>query len=190
MKKTDNIIKEADNWARKEIEKYGYPPLALYEIANKKGQELAEKNGADKEIALLGTILMDIKLGEAKEKGLLKEHAKYCAKATREFLKDKEISEEIKEKIINCAEAHHKQVPFKCKEAEVVMNADCYKFLDLNGMFNWLTTNEDFKIILKIAEKKLEEKWNDLTFDDCKEELKEDYELLKILIKKLKENTK
>ena len=59
------LIKESRKYAISEIEKYGSPPMILFEIAEKKAIELAEKFNADKNIVLIGIYLMDIKLGQA-----------------------------------------------------------------------------------------------------------------------------
>jgi len=112
-------------------------------------------------------------------------------KATKEFLKRFDLDEETKEKIINCVEAHHGQVPYICKEAEIVANADCYRFLHPQGFFSLISWcgegNLKFEEMLALAEAKLDEKYNILSLDICKKELEPYYYKLKDLIKKAKE---
>ena len=72
---------------------------------------------------------MDIKLGEAKKEGCLKEHSKISADATKNFLQQFDINDELKNKIVNCVEAHHATIPFTSKESELCANADCYRFI-------------------------------------------------------------
>ena len=67
----EEIIKEAKQLAYKESKKEVW---SLFELANEQGQTLAEKLHADKNIVLLGTLLMDLKLKQASEEGRLGEH--------------------------------------------------------------------------------------------------------------------
>ncbi len=80
------IIEKAKEYALKEIELNGTPILEHFELSNKKGQELAEKLNADKDIVMLGTILMDLKLGECLKEGKLDEHIDRSSEASKEFL--------------------------------------------------------------------------------------------------------
>jgi hypothetical protein len=189
MTNLKEIISKAKELAIKEIEKYNTPPKLFLEFSNQKGQEIAEKLGADKDIVMLGTILMDVKLGQAFKEGKLKEHVKMSSDFSNEFLNQFEIDQETKNKIINCVEAHHATIPFTCKEAEICANADCYRFLHPKGFFKYIailgTRNNDINEIIKGAEYKLEEKHNILSLDVCKEELEESYQMIKKLIKQI-----
>jgi len=180
----EEIIQKAREWALAETEKYGTPPPLLLEAPIKKGKELAKQLGANKEIVELGTWLMDIKLGECKSEGKREKHIERSAEATKNFLEEFDISEGTKEKIINCVEAHHATVPFKCKEAEICANADCYKFLLPMCVFEYirnLSSKNNLEKILEQAEFKLDEKWNILSLDICKEELEPYYKMFKSL---------
>ena len=180
------IITKAEEYALEEIEKYGTPKKEHFVLANKKGQELAEKLGVDKDVVLLGTILMDLKIGEAIKNNKLSEHVKMSSDASKKFLEQFNLDENILEKILNCIDAHHKDKEFACKEAEICANADCYRFLTLRGVFGalvlWGRRNESVDFCLENLEKKVEEKYKILSLDICKEELKENYKLIKRLI--------
>ena len=182
------IIDKAEEYALKESAK---PVRPLLQIANQRGQELAEKLNADKFVVNLGTIFMDLKRKQAVEENRLGEHAKMSADAAREFLKGFNLGTDIIEKVANCAEAHHGEVPFTCIEAEICANADAYKFLDPRGMLQFFMImggrDNSFKSALKMAEKKLDEKWNILTLDICKKELEPYYKQFKELLSKAKE---
>jgi len=186
-----DIVKEAKNLALEEIEKFGIPSKIHFKISEKKALELAKKLGADKTITLVGVYLMDLKLGEAFSKGKIKEHVRMSVKATKKFLEKFELKEEIKKKIINCVKAHHGQVPFICKEAEICVNADCYRFLHPKGFFCALfevaKMGMEIDEILNILEAKLDEKYKILSLDICKKELEKYYRQLKKLIKIAKE---
>jgi hypothetical protein len=108
------------------------------------------------------------------------------SEAAQKFIKDFDLDKEKKEKIINCIEAHHGKVEFKCIEAEICANADCYRFVHPRGFFAYLTLlgkrQVDFNECLNQVEYKLDEKHGILTLDICKKELEEYYQTLKKFI--------
>ena len=185
------IIEKAKRWALEETKRYGTPILPHIELSNQKGQELARKLNVDKDLVMIGTLLMDIKLGQCFKEGKLSEHIERSAEATKKFLRQFNLVEETKKKIINCVEAHHGTTEFICKEAEICANADCYRFLHPKGMFNYFTLLgsrfDKFGDALELANKKLEEKHNILSLDVCKEELEPYYKMFKELFKKARE---
>jgi len=181
-----DIIKKSKEYALSEIKKFGTPILTHFEISEKKAIELANKLEADKTIAQVGIYLMDLKLGQALKENKLAEHVQMSVEAARKFLDKFDIDNLIKEKIINCIAAHHKNLPFNCIEAEICANADCYRFIHPKGFFAYLTVlgkrYDNFSDCLDQIEKKLEEKHNILSLEICKNELKEYYKILKKFI--------
>lgn len=178
-----NIVKESDKFALSEIEKFGFPEQMPYTISNEKGLELARKLNADETIVQVGTRLMDIKLGQAMKEGRTQDHIKMSVEAVKEFLGEFDVSDDFKKKIINCIEAHHGTMPFKCKEAEICANADCYRFLLPRGFFNFLMALGKMGLKLeeamKLAESKVEEKYNILSLEICKKQLEGYYQQIK-----------
>ncbi len=184
------IVEDARQYAVDEIEKTGLPDIHVFEISEKKAIELADKLQADKTTTLVGYYLMDLKLGEAFKQGKIKEHIKMSSDAAKIFLEKYNLDEESKNKIMNCIEAHHKAIPFSCKEAEICANADCYRFLALKGFLHSVISMEKllgFDKMLKTREAKIDEKWAILSIPECKEELEENYKLLKELLRKARE---
>ncbi len=188
MEEINHVVREAKKYAISEIEKFGFPTLINFEITEKKGLKLAKKFKVDKNIVLLGVYLMDLKLGQAIKENKLSEHIKMGVGATKEFLDKYKIDDSIKEKVINCIEAHHKDIQFKCIEAEICANADCYRFIHPKGFFSNLTAlgNRGFSFndALGQAEKKLDEKYNILSLEVCKKELNKYYKNFKKYIEK------
>lgn len=182
-----DIVEEARKVALAEIEKFGIPIMIHFEISEKKALELAERFEIDRQIVHLGVILMDLKLGQASKEGKLAEHVKMSSEAAKKFLDMFDLDEEMKKKIINCVEAHHGQVPFICKEAEICANADCYRFIHPRGFFAYLTILgrrfDNFKDCLGQTEKKMDEKHGILSLDICKKELDETYRVFKQFIR-------
>ncbi|MBR9692887.1 hypothetical protein GOV07_03045 [Candidatus Woesearchaeota archaeon] len=171
-----DIVAAARKEALAEIAEYGTPHPVHLELSFEVGQRLAEELKADKKIVDVGTLLMDIKLGEAFKAGKLKEHVAMSVVRTKELLKEWDVDDE---RIINCVEAHHGTISFSCIEAEICANADCYRFLHPTGIMTFLTMLgkrcDDFKIILEQLEKKMDEKWSILSLDTCKAELEPFY---------------
>jgi hypothetical protein len=182
-----DIIQESKNLALKEIKKFGLPSPIHFEISEKKAIELAKKLNADKTIVQVGIYLMDLKLGQAFKDNKISQHVQMSSKATKEFLEKFDLNEGVKKKIINCVEAHHGQVPFICKEAEICANADCYRFIHPRGFFAYLTVlgkrNLQFNEALNLAESKLDEKYKILSLEICKKDLEKYYHQFKEFIK-------
>ena len=184
------MIKKVEEAALQEIQKNGFPRMEHFQVANEQGQRLAKLLKEDKDIVLLGTILMDVKLGECMKEGKLAEHIERGSTFSKELLQHLEIDQAIIDKVI---EGHHKTSPWKCKEAEIVANADCYRFLHPRGIFAYLKSldkrcNSTLQA-LKQLEKKMDEKWDILTLDICKQELSEYYHTFKKLMEKAREKT-
>jgi predicted SpoU family rRNA methylase len=180
------IVDEARKFAVAEIDEHGLPNIVHFEISEKKALELAEKLNADKTIVHVGVCLMDLKLGQSLKENRISEHVKMSVESTKEFLNRFDIDNASKEKIINCVEAHHGG-PYKCTEAEICANADCYRFIHPKGFFVYLTVLgrrfKDFLDALNAAEKKMDEKHGILSLDVCKNELEKYYQALKGFIK-------
>lgn len=150
-----------------------------------KGEYLANLYQADQDIVKVAICLMDIKLQEAKRQGDIKEHIKMASSFAKQFLKEYDITDEERAKIINGIEAHHGKIPFTCIESEICANADCYIFIHPRGVFTYLNLlakrNMSLKDQIEQLKSKLEEKYAILTLDCVKEELGEYYQSFLLL---------
>lgn len=187
------IIKEADKWAIKEIDKYNGPPSKLnYYSAIDKGQELAKKLNADKDIVMIGCILMDIKLAECKSQGKRTEHCSMGVEATCEFLAQFKLDDKIINKIIACISEHHGVNKFTCIESEICANTDCYRFILPKNVFDNFyvkaKSGASLEKSINFIEDKLDEKWKVLSLNICKKELEEYYYMFKKLINESRNN--
>lgn len=185
------IIVKARELALDEIDKTSFPSLLNFNTSYDKGQELARKLKANKEIIALGTILMDIKLGECLKENKLNEHIDRSVETTKKFLEQFSLDDEIKKKVINCVAGHHRTIEWTCLEAEICANSDCYRFLLTKNWLihlNHLNKNGNLEEALTKAEEKLEEKWKILSLNKCKKELQPHYKLIKKLIEKARKN--
>lgn len=178
-----DVVREARDYALVEIGKYGLPGKIHFEITEKKGKELAKQLNANEEVVQLGVYFMDLRLGQAFSENKLTDHVAMSAEAAKEFFRQHPIDKSFEDKVINCIEAHHGAVPFKCIEAEICANADCYRFIHPAGFFFYLTAlgkrKGDFLKNLQAVEAKLEEKHKILSLNICKQELESFYQTLK-----------
>lgn len=159
-------------------------------LANEKGQELAMSLKADRDVVLLGTILMDLKIGQCQKENRLSEHVKESSMAAQVFLRQFDLDAEILKKIVSCIESHHGADNYYCLEAEICANADCYRFLSPEGFFYGLlifgNRHPSLNDALSHLENKVEEKYKILSLDICKQELDGYYHDFKKLIGKAK----
>lgn len=165
-----------------EIANNNVPPFKNHlDISIDKGKMLAKEYNANLEIVQFGILLMDIKLTEARKNNIASEHVKMSSEFAKEFLKKSDFSDEEKEKIINCVEAHHGNIPFTCIEAEICANADCYRFIHPMGVFTYATSlakrTDDFLEIIKGLKNKLDEKKKILSLPKAKMELDSYYDI-------------
>lgn len=181
-----SLIDDSRSYALSEIEEFGTPHPIHFEISEKKAIELAGILNADQIIVQTGIHLMDLKLGQAMKDGDVPSHVRMSVDSARNWLANYDLDEASKNKIINCIEAHHGDIPFSCIEAEICANADCYRFIHPKGIFVYLTMLGErglsFSECLSVAEKKMEEKYNILSLDNCKKELEDYYHTLKSYI--------
>lgn len=180
------LADKIDAAAREEIATYGLPTLRHYELSLEKGIELAKKLNADVNLVQAGVALMDIKLGQAAKEGHQPEHVKYCVEYAEKLLTELGIDEPYYSYLINCVAAHHGAIPFTSLEAEIVANADCYRFIHPRGVMSFHATvvkrGNEHDAALKAVETKLDEKFGILSLDVAKEELLEYYKMFKDIL--------
>ena len=186
MNSLDQIIAVVQKAALEDINKYGSPPLKLFEISNKAGQKIAKSLKADSQLVMLGTLLMDFKLGEAISQNKLFAHVQMSRDAAEALLMANKLPESKLDIVLNCIDGHHKDIKWKYREAEICANADCYRFLTPNGVISFISDlgrrGMDMQEIKTYCLSKVEEKWEILSLPVCKQELKPNYFLLKKLL--------
>ncbi len=178
----DTIIKDLDDIAIIEINKYGVPTLENYNDVTNIAVDLAKKMNADIGAVQLGSKLMDIKLGQAISEKKKEEHINMALGFAQEFFMNYPLNEVLKAKVIACIK-EHKDNKFSCIESEICANARCYNFLVpkkiLKIFYTYKLRGYNYDEIFMLASEKVEEKWNKLTLDICKKELEENYKKIK-----------
>ncbi len=180
------VADNCDYSARKEIDLTGLPTIRHYNLSMEAGVELAKKLGANVDIVRAGVALMDIKLGECAKNGKQPEHVKASEEYALKLLENFGVDDATKKILLNCVAAHHGKVPFESLEAEIVANADCYRFIHPRGVMSFHATaikrGNDHDDALKLVKAKLEEKHSILSLDAAKADLEPFYQMFSQII--------
>ena len=90
---------------------------------------------------------------------------------SKEYLEKWKVSDEEQKIILNSIEAHHNHINAETKIAEIVKNAECFKFVTVEGSLIWLhelgLRQFDYAEAKKRVIKKMEQKRELLTLEDC-----------------------
>lgn len=184
----EELIKKAREVAYSESELTGMPVREHIDLATDIAKNFAQKLGADVNIVELGTLFMDCMIGQAIKEGRLSEHAEISLNKANELLAESNLSEEQKENIRHCILEHHGVPKFYSIESEICCNADCYRFASIKGFsfaMRYLRKMPFEDLVAKLDEK-VNEKWNALTLDMAKQELKPQHEAIVKILEGLK----
>ena len=176
------VIAKAQEFAYAQSKEYQLPSLFHVDYANEVGQRLATQLHANAEIVLLGTLFMDCMLGPARKEGKQSEHALMSAQEAKKFLTQfHNFSEKDKENVYYCALQHHGGTSFYSLEAEICCNVDCYRFASVKGAIGGMINGHSINLdeLIALYRQKADEKWNALTLEICKKELKPQYQAIK-----------
>jgi len=147
------------------------PAWRLTELAIKKGKELAKKYKEDERLILTSLYLAHTVFSPIWQGEIQKNHPKLSAEFSKKYLEKWEVTKEEQEIILNAIEAHHNDVETKTKIAEIVKNAECFKFVTIEGSLIWLhelgLRNIPYEEAREKVIKKMEQKRELLTLDDC-----------------------
>lgn len=174
-----DLVERARSWAVSEIQQYGVPALEHLEISNAAGKKLAKIYNADENLVLIGTLLMDIKLGWCVKNQEVSKHVEISHSHVSEFLSHFDLPSFQKEIILNSVISHHDISLCTSKESEIVANADCYRFLTPRGFltaFNIFSKRfNTMEEALDAIQAKANEKLKILSLPEAKEELEPYY---------------
>ena len=179
---TDLLLEKAYQLSLQEVQKHQAPSTFHLDLSINQGQILAKKLKANMQIVRLGTILMDCGLGEAMSLGKLPQHIKIGFLKTEKFLKSfPELTKLEKNNIMSCVLEHHGVSQFFSLESEICCNADCYRFVSVKGVLGGMVLGRKMELetMVSLYRQKAEEKWQSLSLDVCKKELKPQYDVIK-----------
>ena len=169
-----SLIEKSRNLMYKQTLKNKSPAWLLTEIAVEKGKELAKKYKVDEETVVVSLYLAHTIFSTIQRGRIQKAHTRLSAKFAKKYLKKWKVSKEKQNIIINSIEAHHAHIPTKSLTAEVMKNAECFKFVTLKGCLALLheegIRGVPFKSAVDFVLYKMNSKKKLLTFKDCKKE--------------------
>jgi hypothetical protein len=178
----NEIIAKSRELAQAQYEKNRAPAWGLTELAVKKGEFLAKKHGVNANLVVIALYLAHTVFSEERAGDIQTNHCRLSAEFAKGFLSEWGVDEHNQKVILNAIEAHHDQVPTESKEAEVMKNAECFKFLTLEGVSLFLAdlrrrgmTHDE---AAEYALDKMNQKRQLLTLEDCKQEAEKHRELI------------
>jgi hypothetical protein len=150
------------------------PSWLLTEMVVEKGRELARKYEADEELVVASLYLAHIVFSKGLKDKIQQQHTKLSSRMAKTYLDKWKVPEEKQKIILNAIEAHHGDVLTESKEAEIMKNAECYKFITVKGCLILLhdlgRRGHSFEDAIKFVFFKLNQKLSYLTLDECKKD--------------------
>lgn len=183
-----NIIEEIKKFVEveslKPTSKYGYEPF-LYHFTPvvKYAEELAEKLGANKEVVIIAAWLHDIGSVIYGREDHHLTGAKIAEEKLNELGYPKEKTELVKKCILN-HRGSQKNNPTTIEE-RIIADADALSNFDnIPGIFKaaFIYEKMDQKEAKEAVRKKLENKWNQLNFEDSKNIIRPKYEAIMTIL--------
>lgn len=182
-----DIVKQARDLMYSQTQINKAPSWRLTEIAINKGKKLAKKYNENEKLILTSLYLAHTVFDQEWGGEVQKSHPKLSAEFSKEYLNKWKVSDEEQKIILNSIEAHHNHINTETKIAEIVKNAECFKFVTVEGSLIWLhelgLRQFDYDEARKKVIKKMEQKRELLTLEDCINEAelncKKIYELFK-----------
>ncbi len=184
MSDLKKLIQVSRDFAIAQVEEFSVPSSWHLNLSFQKGQFLAERLGADKNIVAVGTYLMDCMLGIAIQQGRIQDHVSMSKDKAQEILAEFSLTKEETTNILACVSEHHGTDNFYSLESEICCNADCYRFASVAGFIGGIYHSRKMPLndLLVLYAKKADEKWQALSIDSCRKELKSEYDAIKNLI--------
>lgn len=147
------------------------PAWRLTELAIEKGKELAKKYKEEERLVLTALYLAHTVFSPIWQGEIQQHHPQLSAEFSKEYLDKWGVLKEEQEIILNAIQAHHNHVATKTKIAEIVKNAECFKFVSIEGSLIWLhelgLRNVPYEEAKEKVIKKMEQKRALLTLEDC-----------------------
>jgi len=185
MNIVEEIKKFVEEECKKPTSKYGYEPFPFHFVPMVKyAEELADKLGGDKEVIVLASWLHDIGTIVYGRKNHHTDGVKIAEEKLNEFGYPKEKIELINKCILNHRGSQDRER--KSLEEKIVVEADVMSHFDnISGIFKaaFIYENLDQQTAQKSVRQKLENKWNQLHFEESKKIIKPKYEAAMLLLK-------
>jgi hypothetical protein len=172
-----DLVEKSRQLMRRQTDKNRAPAWSLTEIAIRKGTELSKKHKVDERLVLASLYLAHTAFSPVWKGRVQKNHHRLSSELAKQYLERWRVKPEEKEIILNSIEAHHNKIPARSLVAEVVKNAECFKFVTVEGCLVFLhelgSRHVPFNEAAKMVIEKMEQKRKLLTLEDCKKESEE-----------------
>lgn len=180
------LVELSKKLMHRQTKKNGAPPWRLTEIAVAKGKVLSKKYKVDSELVITALYLAHTIFSKIVQDNIQKNHEDLSANFAEKYLKKWKVSPTKRNIILNCIRAHHEKVKTESKIAEVMKNAECFKFITIEGALVYIhhlgTRNIPFEKAIYLANAKAKQKLSYITLNKVKREAKQSYaETIKML---------
>ncbi len=170
-------------------DKNGAPVWELTETAVAKGRELAEKYGVDEVTVVVALYLAHICFDKVVGGKVQKNHPDLSANMAEGYLSDWGCPAEQKQNILAAIRDHHKPGKPATLVAEVMKNAECYKFITWDKLKLYyddlLSRGYSREQSIKLVQRKFDQKKAVLTFPECIRDAEDDYTEIEEALAKL-----
>lgn len=165
------------------------PSWLLTELVVKKGEELAKQYSVDQRLVITAIYLTHTVFSPKKD-DIQKHHAQLSADFAKPYLQEWEVPLNEQAIIVNAIAAHDGTIPTESRIAEVVKNAECFKFVSVAGsmiLFHEFGMRQvPFPEAVIRVLGKMEEKMSLVTLEDCKQEAQKNCRQIEPLFAELK----
>ncbi len=168
----------------KQTQKNKAPAWMLTELAVEKGDRLSKKYDVDERLVLTSLYLAHTVFSSVWNGDVQRNHPKLSSEFAKCYLEEWNVDKDDQEIILNAIEAHHNAVPTKTKVAEVVKNAECFKFVTVEGSLIMLHMFGLRGLSFTESVNKVMQKIKLLTLSDCVSEAKENCRKIEKIFKK------
>lgn len=166
-----DIVKLSRELMYEQTQKNKAPAWRLTELSILKGKELARKYNENERLILTSLYLAHTVFSPIWAGDIQKNHTKLSSEFAKKYLEEWKVSSNEQKIILNAIEAHHNQIRTETKIAEIVKNAECFKFVTLEGSLIWLhelgLRQVEYEEAKEKVIKKMEQKRKLLTLEDC-----------------------
>ncbi|NCP72102.1 hypothetical protein GW835_01770 [archaeon] len=181
------IIKKSKALMEKQTKLNKSPPLQLTKIAIEKGKDLSKSHKVDKNLVIVSLYLAHTIFNQQKSSKIRKEHPKLSSNFVKPYLNEWKIPIKEQKIILNSIEAHHGSIKTETKIAEVVKNAECFKFVTIEGSLIYFhelgKRGTNYKEAKKLVLEKANEKYKLLTFKECIKDVEEQMKVINHIFK-------
>ncbi|MCF7866444.1 hypothetical protein K9L67_01390 [Candidatus Woesearchaeota archaeon] len=133
-----NLEQKAKELMQKQTKKNKAPAWLLTELAVKKGKELSKKYKINQKLVVTSLYLAHTIFSPVWKGKIQKKHPELSSEFVKKYLTEWKVNKKEQEIIINAIEAHHNKTKTKTKIAEIVKNAECFKFITIKGSLIFL----------------------------------------------------